>query len=320
MLMLGEVSTGLLRHSTAVPPQTARDVLMLRHDEPVRSSMRPTAYAVSQDLFTGVDCRLPTGAGGGPRCVGTVVSHAILTGGRVLQGSAHVRVTPSQHNRRLPWSYYLSMPGVVETIGSARPAELAAGFVAAQQAAQQRGGLDLRSIGTRVMNTVQDCADLDGQTPFRMTRTALRWVVTSSGGFDDPATVQFAIDGEARRTLVLQLDIDPAGEMPDRVVELCEDLALHDWLLTALLELIERSGIGSGSPERVLDRLRPAIDQLLHLWMPAARTDPALSELWESLERRPGFSRQWRASVDRVRDQLAAGTVALLSRVEASRP
>jgi len=37
--------------------------------------------------------------------------------------------------------------------------------------------------------------------------------------------------------------------------------------------------------------------------------------VWESIERRPGFTRQWRASVDRVRDQVAVGTAALYNAV-----
>ncbi|GIH12088.1 SCO2521 family protein [Rugosimonospora africana] len=310
MLMLGEVSTGLLRHSTSVSARIADDIMMLRQDQPVRSSRRPIAHAVSQDLLTGVDCRLPIGTVGGPRCVGTVRSHAAMTGGRVLQGSAYVSVTPSQHNRRLPWSYYLSCPGIVETIGAGRLPEVAAGFASQQQS----GSLDLGSIGTRVMNAVQDSPHLDGRLPFRMARTVLRWMVAPTDlAIRDSASVQFTVDGESRRTLVLRLDIGPPGPTPERVVELCEDLALHDWLLTALEELIDRSQIGSGPPAAVVDRLKPAIDQLLHLWMPAARLEPALAELWQSLERRPGFSRQWKAGVDRVRDQLTASTIALLS-------
>jgi hypothetical protein len=47
--------------------------------------------------------------------------------------------------------------------------------------------------------------------------------------------------------------------------------------------------------------------------MPAARVSQDLLELWDYLERWPGFSRQWRVSVDRIRDQIAASTIALLS-------
>jgi hypothetical protein len=53
-------------------------------------------------------------------------------------------------------------------------------------------------------------------------------------------------------------------------VELCEDLALHDWLLTALLQLIEHSRHARNARPQLINRLQPAIDHLLHLWMPAA--------------------------------------------------
>src|SRR5207244_8635773 len=95
------------------------------------------------------------------------------------------------------------------------------------------------------------------------------------------------------------------------VTGLCEDLALHDWLLTAILQILDRSRIGALPRGEVVRRLAPAVDHLLHLWMPAARVDRSLLGVWESIERRPGFSRQWRASVDRVRDQVAVSTPAL---------
>jgi hypothetical protein len=96
-------------------------------------------------------------------------------------------------------------------------------------------------------------------------------------------------------------------------VELGEDLALHDWLLTALLELIERSRSGRSARPQVVERLRPAIDDLLHLWMPAARLDKSMLPLWQSLEQQPGFTKQWAASVSWIRDQVALSTIMLLS-------
>jgi hypothetical protein len=37
-----------------------------------------------------------------------------------------------------------------------------------------------------------------------------------------------------------------------------------------------------------------------------------MSSLWESLEQRPGFTRQWSATVNRIRDQLALHTLSTL--------
>jgi hypothetical protein len=305
-LMLGEVNTALLQHSTAVSPQVSGDILGLRVGEPVRWSTRPAPYAVSPDLLTGVDCRLPSRADTQTRCVGTAVSRAILTGGRILQGSAYARVGRSRISRRLPWSHYLSRPGVLEAIGKMGLRDVAAGFATAAQA----DSLNLGAIGARAMNSVQHATRLDRRTPFRMARTGLRWVVVPTTG---PPSVGFGVDGESRRTLLLRLAVDLRSAEPGPIVELCEDLALHDWLLTALAALIDRSRIGAAAPEEVVARLKPAVDELLHLWMPAARVDRSLIELWESLELRPGFSRQWKAGVDRIRDQVAVATVAMLS-------
>jgi hypothetical protein len=312
-LMLGEVSTGLLQHSTSVPANVARDILALQPGQPVRWSTRPIAYAVSPDLLTGVDCRLPTGSDRASRCVGTVASRATLTGGRILQGSAYVRIPRTPTDRRLPWSHYLSRPGVVAGIGKVVWPDVVDGVTGGGR--PRTDTLDLGAVAERAMDVVQDSAALDRRAPFPIRRTRLRWALLPPDGTDAPP-IRFGVDDETVRSLVLRLDPDP--DAYGRVLELCEDLALHDWLLTTLVELIERSRIGAGPPAHVIAKLKPAVDHLLHLWMPAARVDRSLEELWHVLERRPGFSRQWQASVDRVRDQIAVNAVALLSSVGAS--
>ena len=74
---------------------------------------------LSPDLLTGVDCRLPSNSGRQVRGAGTVVSRAIITGRRILQGSAYTKITSGRENRRLPWSHYLSQPGQIEAVGKA---------------------------------------------------------------------------------------------------------------------------------------------------------------------------------------------------------
>src|SRR5579859_7659553 len=74
MLTLGEVHTGLLQHATALPQAQVSRMLNLREGETVLRSQRPTAYAVSPDLLTGVDCELPSNSGRHVRGAGTVVS------------------------------------------------------------------------------------------------------------------------------------------------------------------------------------------------------------------------------------------------------
>src|SRR5258705_7193605 len=101
MLTVGEVHTGLLQHSTALPLGQAVRLLNLVEGSSVRSSQRPTAYAVSPTIPTGVDCMLPSAANRKVRGVGAVVSQAVLTGGRVLQASSSVCLEQSTVNRRL---------------------------------------------------------------------------------------------------------------------------------------------------------------------------------------------------------------------------
>jgi hypothetical protein len=309
MLILGEVHTGLLQHSTSLSPPLCRHVLDLVHGEPVRQFERPIAHAVSPDLLAGVDCQLPTGSGAKVRGIGTVIHRAMLTGGHVLQSSAVVQVTKGVTGTRLPWPHYLARPGEVETVGGIDWATVVQGFIAGKPVRPADAPLDLGAICGRLLDVIQASPELDRKPPFRMARTRLRWVASVSEPAG-PATESaiFSIENAQLRTLRLRCERDQV----EAVAQLCEDLARHDWLLTSLLELVERSRIGAAS-EQTIDRLRPAIDHLLHLWMPAARIDPALAGLWESLEKWPGFSRQWRVSVDRIRDQLALSTLTLLA-------
>lgn len=305
MLTLGEVHTGLLRNRASVTQHLATQVLSLLSGERVRRSERPIVHAVSPDLLTGVDCRLATSSGARVRGIGTAVSRAAITGGHVLQGSTYAQVVKSDADRRLPWSHYLSRPGAIETLGKTDRADLAGGFLTAKQAPVS---LDLGAISGRMMDMVQRSEGLDHTLPFKMARTRLRWVVAVDAARAAASRARFTIDSATVRTLRLTV---VENDLP-AAVELCEDLALHDWLLTALLEMIERSRIGASPRPQVVDRLRPAIDYLLHLWMPAARLNESMLPLWESLERQPGFTKQWEASVSRIRDQVTLSTIAQL--------
>jgi hypothetical protein len=299
LVAMGEVNTGLLQHSIAVSTATASKLLDLIPGERVRRSERPIAHVRSPELLVGIDCPLPESSGAKVRAVGTAVSRAAITGGHVLQGSAYVRVVRSQGERREAWSHYLSLPGVVETIGRIDGQRLADGFLRGPS----EGQLDLGAIGRWAMDLVQDQTLIDHRSAFRSKRTRLRWVITTAGTAGPSAT--FSVKNDITRTI--RLALDDSDIQPQ--IELCEDLALHDWLLTTLLSLIDRSRIGSGRRTEVVDRLRPAIDFLLPLWMPGARTDQTLAQLWQALDHRPGLSRQWQVNVDRVRDQLSLGII-----------
>ncbi|MGH3975761.1 MAG: SCO2521 family protein, partial [Pseudonocardiaceae bacterium] len=277
MLTLGEVHTGLLRNRASVTQHLATQVLSLLTGEQVRRSERPIVHAVSPDLLTGVDCRLATSSGARVRGIGTAVSRAAITGGHVLQGSTYAQVVKSDADRRLPWSHYLSRPGAIETLGKSDPADLAGGFLTAKQTPIS---LDLGAISGRVVDMVQRSAGLDHTLPFKMARTRLRWVIAVDAAQPTVSRAKFTIDSATVRTLRLTI---VENDLP-AAVELCEELALHDWLLTALLKMIERSRIGASPRSKVVESLQPAIDYLLHLWMPAARLNESMLPLWEGLE------------------------------------
>jgi hypothetical protein len=304
-LVLGEVHTGLLQHASSLPPPACERLLGLAQGERVRRFERPIAHAASPDLLTGVDCQLATASGARVRGVGTVLHRASVTGGHVLQGSAVARLAKGEAGRRLPWQHYLAQPGQVETLGKPDWGDLVRGFLTSGSASS---GLDLAAINGRLMDAIQRSPELDRRPPFRATRTRLRWVAVLDDATAADDQLGFRIETRQLRTVWLRCGPDQVAAVTD----LCEDLALHDWLLTTLLDLLERSRIGSGPRRHTVERLSPAIDHLLHLWMPGARVDRAVAGIWETLEGRGGFSRQWHASENRIRDQFSLSIIAQL--------
>lgn len=297
MLVLGEVQTAALRHSGGMPRQVAEHALALLAGERVRVSERPISYAVSPETLTGVDCKILARSGARVRGVGTIMGRACLTGGRVLQGSAAVQVDPAGGGSRRPWSHYLARPGVVEALGRVDLPGTAAAHLAADRSSSTMG---MGALCGRLLTEVQGSPALDQRLPVRAGRTVLRWAAIIDEKTDG-VKVRFTVRENGLRTVRLVLGSADVGD----IVDLCEDLALHDWLLTALMSIIEQSQIGVEQPAQSVVRLRPALDHLLHLWMPAARLGGFALSVWAGLESRPGLSRQWDASVRRVRDQMA---------------
>jgi hypothetical protein len=300
-LLMGEVHTQLLQNRTEVDPTTSASLLALRADERPRVWLRPMAYTLSPELLSGVDCGLRTGTGARTHGVGTARVRAAIRGGRVLQTSTYAEVPEGTGDHRRPWSYYLARPGVIETVGRrAAPAVLADGFLGGE------GGdeLDLGSVSGRLMDRVQVSRSLDRRAPFRGARTRLRWVAEPAGA---GAEVHFTLVSDTVRTLRLR----GPQETGPAMAAVCEDLAFHDWLLTSLLTLSAR--IGAASAAQLAERLTPPVEHLLHLWMPTAHVDRDLRWPWEALEDNPGFTRQWRSAVDRIRDRIAVNTLDLLS-------
>jgi hypothetical protein len=210
---------------------------------------------------------------------------------------------------RQPWSHYLTRPGVIETLGRTRWDEVAAALGGADRPGDS---LDLGAMAGRVADRVQRSASRGGTVRLRAPRTRLRWTARFDPSTAATPRVRYSVRSDDLRMLELSV---PDGQPPPvpELTALAEDVALHDWLLSTLLEIVGKSAIGVVERRAALERLLPAIDYLLHLWMPAARGDEISAAVWAALDRRPGFSRQWDTLVRRIRDQLSVGAVTALA-------
>ncbi|MDI2129019.1 SCO2521 family protein [Yinghuangia seranimata] len=307
-LVVGEVHTGLLMHSSMLPEGAVPGLLDLVPGERVRWAERPMARAVSADLARAVDCPLAVASGPRGRGLGTVLARARLVGGRVIQASVRARLVCNAERRR-PWGHYLARLGDVEVLGKADAPALADGFIADADTDADAGlvrvTLDTGAVCESLLMDLQRAPALDHRPTMRTRRTRLRW----SARRDPDAPVlsgRFTVVDETLRTLSLHLPADTAFDPAD-LAALCEDLAHHDWLLTTAGRVAEQACTGAADPT-ALRRLRPVVDHLLHLWTPGTDVAPALLPAWDALEARPGFSRQWQTTVSRIRAFLALDT------------
>ncbi|MFF4499740.1 SCO2521 family protein [Streptomyces sp. NPDC001401] len=305
VLACGEVRTCLLPSFQALDGRAAAQLLRLRADEHVRVSERPNMYALSPETLTGVDCRLPTSNGAKVRAVGTVATRAALTEGRLLQSTAYFSAPAAGPDTRRPWGHYLVRPGVVEPFGKLPEQATAEGVLRGAG----RGELDLGMIAESLLARLLRHPLLDRKVPFKSRRTQLRWVARRIPEGERAALTRFTLAEDGLRTLELRL---PEDTPVAAAAGLCEDLALHDWLLTTVVHMLDSSRLAAADGRAAVLALRPAVDHLLHLWMPHAHVDRSLVHLWEVLEREAGFIRQWQNLVQRIRDQLAVQAIPLL--------
>jgi hypothetical protein len=309
-VLLGEVRTGLVLNSGLLTPEQTEALLDIVPGERVRSHQRPVPRAVSADVLHGVDCRLLSGSGARTRVVGTLRGRACVVGGRVLQGSVHAALAAGG-DRRQPWSHYMRRPGVVEVTGKGRPADLTARYLTEEGA--DDGVLDPGAVAEALISRVRASSVLDHEAAFRARPTRLRWIAEITEG---PLRGGFTLVDAERRALHMRIP-RRIGADAEQLVSLCEDLALHDWLLGTLATVADRACTGSGDAA-ALRRLRPAVDHLVHLWMPGAAVAPSLMQVWHNLETVPGLTRQWEACVSRIRDHMALRTLEMLAAVRPS--
>jgi hypothetical protein len=293
---IGEIQTSLIQNSVPASAALCDDLLAYNTGGAVAQSARPQHRATSVDLFTGVDCTIPTG-GRKVRGVGTVVSRGSITGGRLVQATAWTTVVTADSQRRLPWSDYLTRRGVVESIGAVELEDVARAHLATDAAP---GQLNLAAISLAVHDRMLvgpgpgSLQALDRRPPMRPDRTSLRFAIGASAG------VTLAIDG---RTGLRKLTLPDVGAPLVSMVALCEDLARHDWLLTTVLAELTVIDFRPRHPQSTR-RLTAVLETLGHLWFPAARLAPALADLWYAIDGRLEMSRQWLAVMTHVRDLL----------------
>jgi hypothetical protein len=307
-ILLGEVHTELLQHSTALSQAEVKRLLAVTPGDLVTTFERPVEYACSPSVLVGLDCDLVDANGTvNASVVGTSNARASITGGHVLQTSTSLRIQGDSNGQRRPWSHYLSRPGMVHITGHRTDADL----IAVEQAFTHRPdgakSIDLASVSSALVDQVQESQPtvLDLQPPVRVGRTQLRW----SARVGRSTSIHFSLEDASLRTLritVRERDLDI-------IAAFCEDVALHDWLLTCLLQIIDRTRTSVDDPRLTANRLRPVLDHLVHLWMPSARHTDRVVPYWESLDQTTGFSRQWAVSSGRVRDRFSAAAAALIN-------
>ncbi|GAB0106521.1 SCO2521 family protein [Nocardia sp. JMUB6875] len=313
LVLLGEVRTALLPNSGGLATREASALLSLLPGQRVLMRERPLALAVSPSSAVGVDCRLATVSRSESRAIGTVAAHAVLVGGRVIQSSACSTVVRAADQNRRPWSHYLNQVGTVELLhrigdDTTAAVDLTEGFLEGSTATT----LDLGSISDRLLTRVRTDPRLDQDPPVRSGATRLRWAARVAPPVDGTARARtlFAFRLEDENTRSVRIMVPTARDLAG-VQRFCEDLAVHDWLLSILGAALSEAD--SEAPERDSSaRLSPLLEQLVHLWMPGAHTPPRLRELWTRLESDPGFTRQWTAQVGQLRDGLAVATLAAL--------
>ncbi|WP_406232475.1 SCO2521 family protein [Nocardia sp. NBC_01009] len=313
LIVLGEVRTCLVPASGALSRVEVRNLLALKPGRPVRSWERPIPMAISPTMLVGVDCLLATGTGAKAEARGTVATDAVVVGGRVLQSSVRTAVVRAARPQREKWEHYLRRGGVTEVINKIRSdigIDLVHGFLHRPMGPDT---LDLGSISERLLARVRLDRGLDQRSPLLTGSTRLQW--TARLGAVEVPHVEFRLEDEEVRTVQITVrDIEDLAVAQ----QFCADLAMHDWLLTAVVNAVEEADrYDTASPDsaRVLAAV---LEHLAHLWMPGAHTPPPFLGLWQQLELRPGFTRDWDSRVGQLRNRLSVATLAALREAKVS--
>ncbi|MEU0500068.1 SCO2521 family protein [Nocardia sp. NPDC005998] len=300
LIALGQIDTCLLPAATPWSRDDLEGLLELMPGRPMLWRERPMSLAVSPTTAEGVDCLLAAPAHPSVRGIGTVATRAVVVGGRVLQSSAWSSVVRAGNDQRRNWSHYLSNPGVIEVISKVNGetgARLAEGFLAA--GAAPAGTLDLASIVNRLLGRVRMNPHLDQNVPLQTGTTQLRWAVRIDAV--ERPRVAFRLQNDTVRTVLLTVrDEDELAQAQ----WFCEDLAVHDWLLTVIAAALVQSDLFDPGSDESVAVLAPVLHHLAHLWVPGAHTPRPLRGLWAQLQEDPDFTADRQGLIDQVRNRV----------------
>ncbi|WP_194819751.1 SCO2521 family protein [Nocardia sp. XZ_19_385] len=302
LVVLGEIRTCLLPHSTALDGEATDELLALVPGASVRRRERPGPLAFSPSKAIGVDCHLAWGSTDSVRIVGTVASTAVLVGGRLSQMSSHTTVVRAPQRKRQPWSHYTSQIGVTEVIGKLPiPPDADQELIAGYRTAPSPTTLDLSSVCARQLGDLHRSPQLDQRPPLRAPTTRLRWTA-QIGGNAGPA-VSFRVEEELTRTA--NVIVRAPDEIPD-ALRFCQDVAVHDWLLTVIdAKVLAAEGLSHGQQVAVL---APILEHLAHLWMPGAHVPSTMRSQWRDLQAEANFTKQWTTRVEQVERRIEVAT------------
>jgi hypothetical protein len=300
VVIIGEIRTGLLRTSLPLPGKAVEQLLSVRPGERVTPIERPINRTISPDSVVGVDCALSTHPQTKSRGIGTVLTHAVVVGGAVVQASSSTQLEWVDYRERLEWSCYTRRRGVIDVLGRPDRDKIING---AKLAVPQPKTLDLGAVCQRMLTLVQGRPQLDHKVMLRTRPTQLRWNAVAEEGATP--RVHLHIDTDERRTV----DVVVPPELLAEASRFCEDLALHDWLYTALGHVVAQAERDMAIGADPTNLLGAALTLLVRLWMPGAHVHQAMRPLWDALETEPGFTASWQQNVAWIRDQVSMRTL-----------
>ena len=248
-LDFGEVRTCLIQNLGTLSPSATVALMQLTPGSPVSKVDRPVRRVVSPEQVTGVDCRLQVAREGRGRAIGTVLSHAVVTNGRILQGTAMWR-SP----RRPPRSAASggTTCGTRVSWRSCTRRTRTTSSTAIWPTPRRPAAWTWPRSATASSTRCSRATHLNHTTALRASTAVVRWAATLAP--DTRPTVGIA-KSDVPNFHVIRLSGAP-DDLP-MLIRFCEEFALHEWLLTTVQDVIVRRA------ETDIARDRDPLDSLL---------------------------------------------------------